>query len=1439
MDIAGATSATFTIAAIAEADAGEYQCVVTNVNGTVTSSAALLTTIDLSDPLKHSYTIVDTGQRKFYDDSTTIAQPAEGADHYGQDGQYIGNQPTYVTSADGKSVYDYHTGLTWTQTPDLNGDGTIDVNDKKLQGDAAAYVATLNAANFGGYNDWRLPSIKEIYSLMDFRGTDPTSDDQSTLVPFIDTDYFDFGYGDTGATPAERTIDAQFATTSIYVDTVMGGQTAMFGLNLADGRIKGYPLTADFYVLYVRGNTDYGVNDFVDNSDNTVTDNATGLMWQQDDSGSGMLWKEALAYAEASTHAGYGDWRLPNAKELHSLLDYTRSPATTSSPAIDAIFTSTQITNEGGEVDYPWYYTGTTHAQQGGGATYAVYLCFGRGTGYFNSAWQDVHGAGSQRSELKVFNTTGYTQEGAFGGYYFTQSPQGDSARFYNYVRLVRDVPEVIVNVAPTLSLSGDSAEVSGDPVSNLNFASASGLAAGESVLGYTVTVDDSSLFSVQPAIDINGTLTYTGWSKVYGVATVTVTVQDDGSTDNGGVDTSDEMIFTITVRPDYFVIQAAFDPNRYASLGDLALLSTDTIVIDTDAGTITGAVTLSSDIVETDLSDEDYRIFCFDSVDIPAGATVTITGSLPIAIISRGDFTLAGDLSVSGADGGDTSGSFPVDLVVEGAGGAGGDGGLITLAAPDFAITGSFDVSGGDAGDSGAANGAVPGPGGADGGTAGNTYALYTGDINLTVNRSHGDGGSGVPDGMSGLPDGPEGDDYGQEYYLNTPSYLGVVLYYVDVSTPASAATQDGLSWTTAFADLQDALACAVADDEIWIAAGVYYPDEAEAAAESYASVTAGSSSSSFRLIEGVSIYGGFDGSETARSQRDWVANVTILSGDLDKNDTKVNDVVVISPETNTTGTNAKIVVIGVSNLDTILDGVTITAGSGNAGAGGVYGGGTFRRCVIQGNYSSSETGGISSFGSLFTLTECDILANTGNILGGVGAYNLDGFEMTSCRVQGNTATTTSSSVGCGGIDLGQGGARLTNCLVTGNVGYRNGGIGMRGSGRLSIFNSTIAGNYAYETATAETTGGLGVDLGATCSVYNTIIWANESPKNDNIYGITYRENALFEGELATGSGSLDGHPGNDPQFLSFINASATATTAGDFRLNGAATAVGAGDDFSLEDDKADLDEDGDVDEVLPYDLDGNARVIDTMDIGAYEYVGPTLVDLGTVALSLDENVLDYVDLIDLDTFFIESGLSYAVESASPSSLMNTQITGSVFASQPDSAAGVSVEISFTATDAEGNQNTTSFTVSIVSAVEAFRSTYGLASDGSEDSADASGNGVANILYFAFNLGDPSGTEFSYADVATGTMGLPVFEATGAADTWTFTYVRRVSTSDATYEAQYSTDLSTWSGATSLDSELQSTTVTAIDSDYEFVTLEFELSSGAFFFRVAVDDGK
>jgi hypothetical protein len=400
----------------------------------------------------YTYTVVDTGQAKCYNNSSEAACPVEGAAFYGQDAQFDGNQPSYTLSADGLTVYDNVTGLTWTQSPDLDGDGDIDVDDKLTFAEAQAYPATLNAANYGGYNDWRLPSMKELYSLMDFSGTDPSGPNPSNLTPFIDTDYFDFGYGDESA--GERIIDAQFWSSNVYVGTVFDGQQATFGLNLADGRIKGYPsgtsgpMTKLNYVYFVRGNTDYGINDFSNNGDGTITDNATGLMWSQDDSGdgvntgprSGMTWEEAMAWVQEKNdenYLGYSDWRLPNAKEMQSIVDYSRAPDATNSAAIDPVFDITQITNEDGETDYPWFWTSTTHVRSNGGGEAGVYICFGRATGYMNNSWLDVHGAGAQRSDQKDGSFSGMTY--VDDGYYFAQSPQGDATRSYNYVRLVRD----------------------------------------------------------------------------------------------------------------------------------------------------------------------------------------------------------------------------------------------------------------------------------------------------------------------------------------------------------------------------------------------------------------------------------------------------------------------------------------------------------------------------------------------------------------------------------------------------------------------------------------------------------------------------------------------------------------------------------------------------------------------------------------------------------------------------------------------------------------------------------------------------------------------------------------------------------------------------------------------------------------------------------------
>jgi len=340
------------------------------------------------------------------------------------------------------TVYDKVTGLTWTKSPDWNADSKINEEDKFTFSDFLKYIDKLNKENYGGYNDWRVPTIKELYSLIDFRGTDPVRfyENSDALIPFINTKYFDFGFGDIEA--GRRIIDAQYWSGTEYVSTTMHNFPTTFGVNFADGRIKGYgrPEYGERkhmqYARFVRGNSSYGNNDFIDNNDGTIIDKATGLMWSKNDNGKGINWKDALAWVQKmnkKNYLGHNDWRLPNAKELQSIVDYTRSPSTSNSAAINPVFNITKIKNEAGQDDYPFFWTGTTHLRADGSASRAAYISFGRGIGSMDRGRTaiDVHGAGCQRSDPKSDPHNRMPELG--------HGPQGDAQRVYNYVRLVRN----------------------------------------------------------------------------------------------------------------------------------------------------------------------------------------------------------------------------------------------------------------------------------------------------------------------------------------------------------------------------------------------------------------------------------------------------------------------------------------------------------------------------------------------------------------------------------------------------------------------------------------------------------------------------------------------------------------------------------------------------------------------------------------------------------------------------------------------------------------------------------------------------------------------------------------------------------------------------------------------------------------------------------------
>ena len=344
----------------------------------------------------------------------------------GQEG--IGLKATYKDNKDG-TISDLSTGLMWVK----------ERSERLPWNDAVAGAKTCKVGN---YSDWRMPTIKELYSLILFTGNDGLGFNTTEgFIPYINTNYFGFIYGDISK--GQRVIDCQDWSANVYLGPDFRGARKIFGVNFADGRIKGYSDTSPrgagmplkLYARYVRGNPKYGKNDFISNANGTITDNATGLMWSKGDSKKGMNIADAETWIKglnASKHLGFTDWRLPTCKELHSIVDYSRSPDSSKSAAINPLFSVTKITNEAGQEDYPCYWTSTTHGtipRPGPAGSAGIYIAFGRAMGFMFGKWTDVHGAGAQRSDPKAGNPANFPKG---------RGPQGDAIRIYNHVRPVR-----------------------------------------------------------------------------------------------------------------------------------------------------------------------------------------------------------------------------------------------------------------------------------------------------------------------------------------------------------------------------------------------------------------------------------------------------------------------------------------------------------------------------------------------------------------------------------------------------------------------------------------------------------------------------------------------------------------------------------------------------------------------------------------------------------------------------------------------------------------------------------------------------------------------------------------------------------------------------------------------------------------------------------------
>lgn len=282
--------------------------------------------------------------------------------------------------------------------------------------------------------------------------------------------------------------------------------------------------------------------------------------------------------------------------------------------------------------------------------------------------------------------------------------------------------------------------------------------------------------------------------------------------------------------------------------------------------------------------------------------------------------------------------------------------------------------------------------------------------------------------------------------------------------------------SWANA-CTLQFALSIAASGDEVWVRQGVHYPGL--------------SRSDSFTLVGGVEVYGGFAGSETSRDQRDWAANLTILSGDIDHNDLNTDGNFIAETPADLQGENSYHVVTGSGVGNTLtLDGFTITAGQASDSGGGmvnhdaflqlqnitfsgntaaVYGGAISNgECAValtdvtfSGN-QAQHGGAMHNYISSPVLTEVVFSENYANQFGG-GIYSEGASYVTLSQVTftGNTAVSS----GGGMLNAGSSSAALTDVTFTGNTALEGpgGGLANANQNNPTLTNVLFTGNSAY----------------------------------------------------------------------------------------------------------------------------------------------------------------------------------------------------------------------------------------------------------------------------------------------------------------------------------------------------------------------------------------
>lgn len=406
--------------------------------------------------------------------------------------------------------------------------------------------------------------------------------------------------------------------------------------------------------------------------------------------------------------------------------------------------------------------------------------------------------------------------------------------------------------------------------------------------------------------------------------------------------------------------------------------------------------------------------------------------------------------------------------------------------------------------------------------------------------------------------------------------------ILFVNANAGAVARGDPGSSWDSAFIDLQDALDLAASlprPVEIWVAEGMYTPDRGT-----------GDRNAAFRMSDGVSMYGGFSGTESLRDERNPDAHLTILSGDLAGND---------SPGFQNNSDNSYHVVIANGtgkDYVTIIDGFVITSGNAT--------GPSFEEGLID------RGGGMLIFRGSPTVSRCVFEANQGTLAGGLHVESLSRPTLNGCRFVGNRASS-----GGGMVCHSNGDAIIVNSAFSGNAATDGAAMYIFAS-TPTLTNCTISFNIATSG-----TGGV-FNIGKVTTITNSILWGNSDAGGTDESAQLGGANWSINHTCVQGwTGSLGGLGNTGDCAPDFLNARGNdnkfGTADDDLRLSF--------DSPNLDAANADADTDNPLVGLQPLpgtDANGGPRVLGpAVDRGAYEFnlsSIPAVSTWGVVILAL-----------------------------------------------------------------------------------------------------------------------------------------------------------------------------------------------------------------------------